>query len=122
MCVASQRRSSSPPPHPTYPPAPSLSVGPSPTRALSLSLDEADRSTSQQASGKMLVQQARELVRKWRLKLQALPSLNRQLKEAMARAARCVLTYLPTCPPAYARHPSPRLVHVCIPCLRTDHT
>lgn len=65
-----------------------LSVGPSPTRQLALSLEEGNRSTSVQASGKMMVQQARELVRKWRLKMQALPTMNRQVKEAMARVQR----------------------------------
>lgn len=66
----------------------SLAMGPSPTRALSLSLAEDNRTTSQQASSKMMAQQARELVRKWRLKLQALPGLNRQVKEAVGRAQR----------------------------------
>lgn len=43
-------------------------------------------------TGKMMLQQARALVRKWRLKLQALPNLNRQVKEAMGRTVRCVIT------------------------------
>lgn len=39
---------------------------------------------STQASGKLMVRQAQDLVRKWRLKLQVLPSLNQRFRDATA--------------------------------------
>ena len=67
-------------------------VDPSPTKQLALALEEsqagatgAASSLSMQASGKLMVRQAQDLVRKWRLKLQVLPSLNHRFRDATAQ-------------------------------------
>lgn len=43
-------------------------------------------SLSMPASGKLMVRQAQDLVRKWRLKLEVLPSFNQRFRDAIARA------------------------------------
>mgnify|MGYP002631037720 CR=1 FL=1 len=49
---------------------------------------------SMQASGKLMVRQAQDLVRKWRLKLQVLPSLNQRFRDATAQTIHTFETKL----------------------------